>query len=86
MRQSLLQTLIATAEIRELFTRSHLLKDRGVEFSEAETGVWELKYGGTAYQVTFDPTLFEEEPSLRLMSLGAPLFDKLVGYAYETSG
>ena len=43
MRQPLLQTLIATAEIQELFTRSHLLKDllkaRGVEFSEAETGV-----------------------------------------------
>ena len=78
IRKPLPAAPITAAEIQELFTRSHLLKARGVEFSEVETGIWELKHKGTAYQVTFDPTLFEEKPSLRLMSWGDPLFDSLL--------
>ena len=69
---------ITAAEIQSLFTRSHLLKARGVEFSEVETGAWELKYRGNAYKVTFDPTLFEERPSLHLMTWGDPLFESLL--------
>ena len=75
---------VTAAEIQSLFTQSHLLKARGAKFSEAETGIWELKHRGTTYQVTFDPTLFEERPSLRLMSWGEPLFENLLQFICET--
>lgn len=53
IRKPLLLALIAAAEIQESFTRSHLLKARGVEFFEVETDVWELKYKGAGSRVTF---------------------------------
>ena len=68
IRKPLPPAPITAAEIQALFTRSHLLRARGVEFSEIETGIWELKYKDAAYKVTFDPTLFEERPSLHLMT------------------
>lgn len=83
IRKPLPPSPITVAEIQELFTRSHLLNARGVEFSEVETGIWDLKYKGTAYQVTFDPALFEEKPSLRLMAWGDTLFEKLLEVTYE---
>jgi hypothetical protein len=78
IRKPLPAAPVTAAEIQELFTRSHLLKTKGVEFSEIETGIWELKHKGTAHQVTFDPALFEEKPSLRLMAWCDPLFGSLL--------
>ena len=86
IRKPLPAAPVTAAGIQELFVRSHLLKAKGIEFSEVETGIWDLKHKGTTYQVTFNPTLFEEKPSLRLMNWGEPLFDRLVGYVYETLG
>ncbi len=49
IRKPLPASPVTVAEIQELFTRSHLLKAGGVEFSEVEAGIWELKYKGIAY-------------------------------------
>ncbi|KPQ31733.1 MAG: Superfamily II DNA/RNA helicase, SNF2 family [Phormidesmis priestleyi Ana] len=83
IRKPLPAVPVTAVEIQALFTRSHVLKARGVEFSEVATGIWELKYQGTAYQVTFDPAFFEERPSLRLMAWGEPLFERLLQYVYK---
>ena len=78
IRKSLPAAPVTAAEIQELFTRSLLLKARGAEFSEVETGVWELRHKDATYKVTFDPTLFEERPSLHLMTWGDLLFESLL--------
>ena len=78
IRKPLPAAPITAAEIQELFTRSRFLKAGGVEFSEVEAGIWKLKYKGASYQVTFDPAFFEENPSLRLMAWGDPLFNSLL--------
>jgi hypothetical protein len=79
IRKPLPPSPIKVAEIQELFTRSHLLKARGTEFSEVEAGIWALKRKGLDDRVTFDSTLFEEKPSLRLMTLGRSLIREAIG-------
>ena len=44
----------------------------------ASQRVWELTYKNKIYSVTFYPQVFDEKPSLRLMTLGDPLFNEFV--------
>jgi hypothetical protein len=39
---------------------------------------WQLTYKGRNVSVTFYPEVFDEMPSLRLMSFGEPLFEELL--------
>lgn len=64
--------------IEQLFTNSLLLKNKGVEFNKESGRVWQLIYQQSIYRVTFYPDVFDEFPSLRLMSFGDPLFEQIL--------
>lgn len=73
--------------IEQLFTTSTILRSCGALFerqSDRPKGggeanrTWELTYKGRNVSVTFYPEVFDEMPSLRLMSFGEPLFQELL--------
>lgn len=86
IRQPLPKSPITPTEIEQLLTTSAILKAQGVVFDPENTNdtassnpqIWRLTIQGQTYPVTFDPEIFEENPSLRLMNLGDPLFESLL--------
>ena len=68
-------------EVEQLLTTSVLLKSSGAVFEPASKHTWQLTFRGKNYAVTFYPEVFDETPSLRLMSFGDPLFEELVQVA-----
>nr|WP_230967089.1 SNF2-related protein [Nostoc commune] len=64
--------------IEQLFTDSAILTTSGVQFERRSGRTWQLIYKGQNYTVTFYPNVFDEMPSLRLMSFGDPLFEELL--------
>lgn len=70
-------SLITPAEIEQLFTTSKLIKAHA-QFNSASAHTWNLLFKGQAYIVTFDLKLFEENPALRLMSFGDPIFEEIL--------
>lgn len=76
-------TPVRMETLEQTFTRSQMLKSKGIGFTLLEPGIWNLSYRQRHYRVTFQPSLFEEKPSLRLMTWREPLFASLlaeVGY------
>jgi len=76
--------------IEQLFTCSEIMQAIAVSFipqteSSNQHRVWQLAYKGQNYTVTFYPDVFEEMPSLRLMSFGDPLFEELLQKAHMYS-
>jgi len=76
--------------IEKLFTCSEIVQAIAVSFipqteSSNQHRVWQLAYKGQNYTVTFYPDVFEEMPSLRLMSFGDPLFEELLQKAHMYS-
>lgn len=65
--------------IEGLFTTSQLLRLHGASFQKTGERIWELFYKGQNYTITFYPDVFDEMPSLRLMSFGDPLFEEILG-------
>jgi len=65
--------------IENLFTTSLILKSSGVTFEPKGERKWLLTYKGKKYMVTFYPDVFDETPTLRLISFGEPLFTELMG-------
>jgi SNF2 family DNA or RNA helicase len=78
VRKSLAPSPLTSQEIEQLFTNSQILKNRGVELISKAEGIWELNYQQKTYQITFYPDIFEQFPSLRLMSYGEPLWEKII--------
>jgi superfamily II DNA/RNA helicase len=64
--------------IEQTLTQSVLLKSRGIRFTQLEHLIWSLQDSEGSYTVTFDPGIFEENPSIRLMTWGDPLFESLL--------
>ena len=64
--------------IEQTLTQSALLKSQGLHFTQLEPSVWKLHDGKGSYTITFNPELFGEKPSLRLMAWGDPLFHRLL--------
>lgn len=81
IRTSIPASPILPEAIEQLFTTSTLLKACGVRFEQAEERTWQLFYKGRNYSVTFYPEVFDEMPSVRLMSFGDPLFEDLLAVA-----
>ncbi|MFB2838159.1 helicase-related protein [Floridanema evergladense] len=81
IRISIPASPILPEAIEQLFTTSTLLKACGVRFEQAEERTWQLFYKGRNYSVTFYPEVFDEMPSVRLMSFGDPLFEDLLAVA-----
>ncbi len=64
--------------IEQLFTTSTILRSCGALLTSKSDRTWELTYKGRNVSVTFYPEVFDEMPSLRLMSFGEPLFEELL--------
>ncbi|HBB35650.1 MAG TPA: helicase [Cyanobacteria bacterium UBA8803] len=72
---------ITPETIEQLFTTSTILQSCSVLFESKSERTWQLTYKGQNYSITFYPELFDEMPSLRLMSFGEPLFEELLSNA-----
>lgn len=78
VRQPITPSPITLQQTEQLLTTSEILKSKGVEFSNQGDRIWQMRQGENTYQVTFYPDVFDEIPSLRLMSYGEPLFENLL--------
>ena len=78
IRRPLPPTAINPKAIEETFTQSVLLQTKGVHFTPVESGIWQMSYGQWVNPVTFQPAIFADKPSLRLMTWGDPLFHQLL--------
>jgi hypothetical protein len=81
IRQPIPPTPVTPETIEQLFTTSARLKSDGVKFEPLRDRIWQLTYQQQQYNVTFYPDIFDEMPSLRLMSFGEPLFEQLLNTA-----
>ncbi|NJO64790.1 MAG: DEAD/DEAH box helicase family protein [Richelia sp. RM2_1_2] len=64
--------------IEQLFTTSVTLKNCNVIFIPSQQKTWQVTYQDNTYNITFYPQIFDENPSLRLMSFGDSLFEELL--------
>jgi ERCC4-related helicase len=78
IRQPITPSPVTLQQTEEIFTTSQILKSKGVEFVAQGDRIWQVKQGAKTSQVTFYPDVFDESPSLRLMSYGEPLFEELL--------
>ncbi len=62
--------------IEQLFTTSAILRSCGALLESKNSHTCQLTYKRRNYGVTFYPEVFDEMPSLRLMSFGGPLFEE----------
>ncbi|MFP4133973.1 MAG: DEAD/DEAH box helicase, partial [Halothece sp.] len=80
VNEPLARSLLSQKDIEQLMINSQILASQGVEWVEMRDRVWQLNYADNSYQVTFDPEVFAENNSLRLMSFGDPLFEALIAH------
>lgn len=84
IRQPIPQSPITIEEIEQLFTTSGKLRSQGVQFERVQAGIWKLTHQNQQYLITFDPSKYDDQPSLRLMLPGEPLFEQLLNLAQST--
>jgi len=77
------QSPFSSEAIEQLLTSSLLLKSNGVEFNKESEQIWQLVYQQSIYRITFYPDVFDEIPSLRLMSFGDPLFEQILAITHK---
>ena len=63
--------------IEELFTQSMILQSQNVIFTKVTTDLWKLNLQGIEYNITFSLDKFEENPNLRLILPGDPIFEQI---------
>ena len=63
--------------IEELFTQSMILQSQNVVFTKITTDLWKLNLQGIEYSITFSLDKFEENPNLRLILPGDPIFEQI---------
>jgi ERCC4-related helicase len=78
IRQPIPETPATPETIEQLFATSAWLRACGAWLEKAGDRIWQLTYKGQRYRITFYPEVFDEMPSLRLMSFGDPLFEELL--------
>lgn len=78
IQKPLISSPITSEQIERLFTTSQMLVTSQIFFESKGDRIWELTYKGKMYLVTFYPEVFDEKSSLRLMSIGEPIFQKLL--------
>lgn len=78
IQKPLVPSPVTSEQIEALFTNSQILLAQNIFFESKGDRIWETTYKDKTYLVTFYPEVFDEKPSLRLMSLGEPLFQKLL--------
>lgn len=78
IRQPLPPTSLFPETIEDLFVNSLIVKQIGATFQKSANRTWHLNYKCRDCAVTFYPEIFEENPSLQLMSFGNPVFEELL--------
>ena len=74
IRKPLVSSPITPEEIEALFTNSQILQAENILFESKSDRTWELTYKNKTYSITFSPEVYDEKPSLRLMTFGDPFF------------
>jgi hypothetical protein len=85
VRKPLSPSPITASQIEELLTTSELLKSQGIRFESQGDRIWRFSYQDRNHSVPFYPDTFDETSSLRLMTVGDPIFETLtkIGYSFE---
>ncbi len=78
IHQPLPPTSLFPETIEDLFVNSLILRQLGATFQKSANRTWHLNYKCRNCAVTFYPEIFEENPSLQLMSFGNPVFEELL--------
>jgi hypothetical protein len=81
IRQPLPPTSLFPETIEDLFVNSAIFKQIGAKFDKKGDKIFQLSYKNTINTITFYPDIYEENPSLQLMSFGNPLFEEMVKLA-----
>ncbi|HEY9769970.1 MAG TPA: helicase-related protein [Coleofasciculaceae cyanobacterium] len=78
IRKPLVSSPVTPEQIEALFTNCRMLIAENIFFESKGNRVWEMTYKNKVYSVTFYPEVFDENPSLRLMTFGDYLFQKIL--------
>jgi hypothetical protein len=78
IKESIPPSPISGKQVEEIVTNSRLLKSKGIEFEPQEHNIWLLHFEKKSYRITFYLDIFDEYPSLRLMTIGEPLLEQLL--------
>jgi hypothetical protein len=81
IQQPIAQSPVTPDSIETLFTQSLILRSGNIHFTRIEDNLWQINIQGQDYSITFSPDKFEENPSLRLMLFGDPLFHDVLEIA-----
>jgi len=81
IRQPLPPTSLFPEVVEDLFVNSAIFKQMGAKFDKKGDKIFQLSYKNTINTITFYPDIYEENPSLQLMSFGNPLFEEMVKLA-----
>ncbi|MBE9221377.1 DEAD/DEAH box helicase family protein [Cyanobacterium stanieri LEGE 03274] len=78
LRQNIAPNPLPPQQVEKIFTQSSWLKSQGIIFENKGDLTWQINWHDNIYHVTFYPEVYEEYPSLKLMSLGEPLIEKFL--------
>jgi SNF2 family DNA or RNA helicase len=79
VNQPLVPSPITWKQVETLFTQSEQVRQQGFTFTELGHSIWQLaRSGQPTERVTFNPAVFDDHPSLRLLAYGDPLFEQLI--------
>jgi hypothetical protein len=81
IQQPITQSPVTPDLIEALFTQSLILRSGYIHFTRVQDNLWQINIQGRDYLITFSPNKFEENPSLRLMVFGDPLFNDVLEIA-----
>ena len=85
IRQPLVSSPITPEQIEGLFINSQKLLTNNIFFESKGDRSWQLNYKNKAYFITFYPEVFDEKSSLRLMTVGDPLFEEILNMIFVSS-
>ena len=85
VREFIAPSPITPQEIEALFTTSHTLREAGYIFEDLGERKWRVFFEGKTYQVTFYPDVYDEFPTLGLMSFGDKFFEKMLNCLNSSS-
>ncbi|MBD2038586.1 DEAD/DEAH box helicase family protein [Leptolyngbya sp. FACHB-321] len=78
LRKPIAPAPVSAEDLEQLFTTTKLLQAVGATFEQEGNGIWKLTHRSQVYRITFSPAVFDEQPSLRFMTFGEPLFESLL--------
>jgi superfamily II DNA/RNA helicase len=78
INQPIITTNLTPEKIEHILTKSEFLKTKSIDFKNKGEKIWLLKYEDQEHEITFYPEKFTENPHLRLISFGEPLFTFLL--------